>query len=69
MERPLLLEPAMGRRIGALFAIAILVAVVLVLVWNVYRHHESMHDADEPAVVRLDGRGARSVVIFAPAIS
>jgi hypothetical protein len=56
----------MTRRVGALFGIAILVALVLVLIWNVYRHRELMHEPDESAVVRLDGRGARAVVIFAP---
>ncbi len=57
----------MGRRVGALFGIAILIALVLVLVWNVYRHHELMREPDDSAVVRLDGRAPASVVIFASA--
>ncbi len=56
----------MARRIGALFGMAMLLALVLVLIWDVHRHHELMHEPDEPGVVRLDGGTPSSVVNFAP---
>ncbi len=56
----------MARRVGALVAMAMLLALVLVLVWNVHRHHELMHEPDEPGIVRLDRGTASSVVNFAP---
>ncbi len=64
MERRLLPQRLMARRVGALLAIAILVALVLVLVSNVYRHHEQMHETDE-TVVQMDDGIPVSVVIFA----
>ncbi len=44
----------MARRIGALFCMAVLLLLVHVLVFEVYRHHEEQNETDEPAVVRLD---------------
>ena len=55
----------MARRIGALVAIAMLVALVVTLVWSVYQHHELMRVPDESAIVRLDIAPPSSVVIFA----
>jgi len=48
----------MARRVGALLGIVILLALVLVLVWDVYRHHEMSREIEEPAVVSLDVRAA-----------
>ena len=56
----------MTRRVGALFGMAMLLALVLILVWNVHRHHELMHEPDEPGIVRLDGGASSAVVNFAP---
>ncbi len=57
----------MTRRAGALAGIAILVALVLMLVWNVYRQHKLMHVPDESGIVRVDGATARAVIIPASA--
>ena len=46
----------MGRRLAALFTMALLFGLVLVLLWNVYVHHESGADVEEPAMVALDVR-------------
>jgi hypothetical protein len=43
----------MARRVTALFAMAALVGLLVILVWRVYLHHEHGVSADEPAVVAL----------------
>ncbi|HMC23815.1 MAG TPA: hypothetical protein VKL19_18305 [Thermoanaerobaculia bacterium] len=43
----------MARRITALIGMAALVALLVVLVWQVYLHHQRGVPADEPAVVSL----------------
>lgn len=48
----------MARRVGALLGIVILLALILVLMWDVYRHHNPDSEIDEPAVVSLDARAA-----------
>ena len=48
----------MGRRLAALFTMALLLGLVLVLLWNVYVHHQSGADVEEPAMVALDARAA-----------
>ena len=45
----------MARRVSALFGIIAIVGLVLVIVWNVYRHHEGTRMRDEPALVALEG--------------
>jgi len=48
----------MARRVTALFAMIVLVALLVVLVWRVYLHHQHGVPADESAVVALDARFA-----------
>ena len=48
----------MGRRLAALFTMALLFGLVLVLLWNVYVHHQSGADVEEPTMVALDARAA-----------
>ena len=43
----------MARRITALIGMFALVALLVVLVWRVYLHHERSAPSEEPAVVRL----------------
>jgi hypothetical protein len=47
-----------ARRISALFAMAALVGLLVILVWRVYLHHEHGVSADEPAVVAIDAHAA-----------
>jgi len=44
---------SMARRVTALFAMAALVGLLVILVWRVYLHHEHGVSTDEPAVVAL----------------
>jgi len=46
----------MGRRLAALFTMALLLGLVLVLLWNVYLHHQNGVPVEEPAMVALDAR-------------
>ena len=48
----------MARRVGALLAIALMLGLVLLLIYDVYRHHEAGRDLEEPAVVTLGARAA-----------
>jgi hypothetical protein len=48
----------MARRVAALLCIAALFALVLLLVWEVYRHHETGREIEEPAMVAMDARAA-----------
>lgn len=45
----------MARRVSALVGIVVIIGLVLLLMWDVYRHHEGMHLRDEPAIVSLGG--------------
>jgi len=47
-----------ARRVTALFGIAVLLGLVLLLVWEVYAHHRTRGEVDEPVVVALDVRVA-----------
>ena len=49
---------SVARRVTALFGMVALVALLVVLAWRVYLHHEHGVPADEPAVVSLDSRAA-----------
>jgi hypothetical protein len=49
---------SMARRVTALFAMAALVGLLVILVWRVYLHHERGVSPDEPAVVALQTRAA-----------
>jgi hypothetical protein len=44
---------SVARRISALFAMAALVGLLVILIWRVYLHHEHGVSADEPAVVAI----------------
>jgi hypothetical protein len=48
----------MARRVTALIGMAALVALLVVLIWRVYLHHQRGGPADEPAVVFLQSRAA-----------
>jgi hypothetical protein len=48
----------MARRIGALMAMAIVLALSLLLVWSVYLHRQQSRAAEEPAIVTLNVRPA-----------
>ena len=43
----------MARRITAVFGMVAIVALLVVLVWRVYLHHEHGVSEDESAVVRV----------------
>jgi len=47
-----------ARRIGALLGIVVLLALVLMLIYDVYRHHEAGREMEEPAIVSLDVHAA-----------
>jgi hypothetical protein len=49
---------SVARRISALFAMAALVGLLVILVWRVYLHHEHGVSADEPAVVAIQAHAA-----------
>ena len=55
MAPPLLKPKRMARRVSALFGIVAIVGLVLVIAWNVYRHHEGARLRDEPAMVAIEG--------------
>jgi hypothetical protein len=46
------------RRITALLAMAAIVGLVILLMWDVYLHHSSAGTEDEPRNVTLLGRAA-----------
>jgi hypothetical protein len=48
----------MARRISALIGIVVIVGLVLILMWNVYLHHEGVRVHEEPAIVALDATPA-----------
>ena len=48
----------MARRLGALLGIAIVLGLVVLLVWEVYQHHQAGRELEEPAVVAMDARAA-----------
>lgn len=48
----------MARRVSALIGMAVLVALLTILIWRVYLHHQRGTHADEPAVVSLTLRAA-----------
>jgi len=43
----------MGRRIGALIAMVILLGLALLLMWHVYVHHTRGLEPEEPSVVSI----------------
>lgn len=49
---------SMVRRFTALLGIVILVALLVVLVWQVYLHHQHGTSAPEPTVVLMSSRAA-----------
>jgi hypothetical protein len=49
---------SVARRITALFAMAALIGLLVVLVWRVYLHHEHGVSPDEPAVVAANAHAA-----------
>jgi hypothetical protein len=46
----------MARRIGAAFAMLLLVGLALLLVWSVHLHHATAPNADELTTVSLSAR-------------
>ena len=43
----------MARRVGAIFGMAIVIALALVLVWQVHLHHDSLPNAHELTTVSV----------------
>jgi len=48
----------MARRVSALAGIVMIVGLVLLLMWNVYQHHEGARLHEDPAIVSLLSRAA-----------
>ena len=48
----------MARRVGALLGIAVLLGLMLVLMWEVYRHHQAGNEIEETTVVSVDAHAA-----------
>jgi hypothetical protein len=56
----------MARRLGALLGILLIAGLLLLLVWGVYQHHQTMQQPDQDAATVVDALRVSSVVKFAP---